>query len=135
MRHELAFLRISAGLTMLLAHGYPKLQKYSQISSVFPDPLGIGSSLSLTLVVFAEVLCALLLVLGIGVRLVALPLMITMAVAFFIVHGADPFAKKELAFMFLIAFTTIFIGGGGAYTAPTLKINSDNKYINWLFEN
>ena len=61
--------------------------------------------------------------------------MVTMAVAFFIVHGSDPFAKKELAFLFLMVFTTLFIGGGGAYTAPTLKINSDNKFLNWLFEN
>ena len=57
-------LRIGFGATMLLAHGWPKLANFSQSMNTFPDPLGIGNSLSLGLAIFAEVLCALLVALG-----------------------------------------------------------------------
>ena len=130
-----AFLRISLAATMLFVHGLPKLQNFSSIAGQFPDPLGLGSSLSLTLVVFAEFFCALLILLGIGTRLAAIPVITTMAVAFFIFHSADPFAAKELAFVFLLGFTGIFLTGTGQY--PVVKNvlpKTENSKLNYLFE-
>ena len=34
-------------------------------------------------------------------RLAMLPMIFTMCIAFFVVHGSDPFAVKELAFIYL----------------------------------
>lgn len=100
---------------MLLAHGLPKLSRYAELSSTFPDPIGLGSHFSLLLALFAEVACAGLLALGLFTRLAALNLIVTMAVAFFIVHGADPFQKKELAFVYFGMFAALFFTGPGAY--------------------
>ena len=49
----LCWLRVSTGLMMLLAHGWPKLANFSTLAKVFPDPLGVGSTASLLLAVFA----------------------------------------------------------------------------------
>ncbi|MCA9508106.1 MAG: DoxX family protein, partial [Myxococcales bacterium] len=86
----------------------------------FPDPLGLGSTLSLSLTLSAEFLCALLVVIGLFTRYVAFPLVFAMGVAFFVIHRGDPFQKKEMAFLYLMAFSTIFACGPGAYSADKL---------------
>ena len=47
-------LRILFGV-LLLSHGIQKWTNFSAMSESFPDPLGVGSTLSLGLAVFAEV--------------------------------------------------------------------------------
>lgn len=107
-------LRLGFG-SLMLTHGIPKLMAYSTLSSQFPDPIGVGSQLSLLLAIGAEVGCSLLLILGLFTRLATLPLIITMLVAALIVHGADPLAKKEAALTFLISYVTLLLTGPGRY--------------------
>lgn len=116
----LLILRASFGLTMAINHGLPKLFGFSNKMYSFPDPLGIGSTLSLSLAVSAEFLCAIAVVLGIFTRITTVPLIATMAVAFFIVHMKDPFASKELAFLYLVVFSTIFCTGAGKYSVDSI---------------
>lgn len=113
----LLLLRLGFGASMAVHHGFPKLIGFSHKMHTFPDPIGLGSSISLSLAVGAELLCALAVVIGIFTRLVCIPLIITMAVAFFVVHHGDPFGKKELSFLFLMAFSAIAATGPGAYSA------------------
>jgi putative oxidoreductase len=115
MKHDIGLLILRAvpALTMLFAHGWGKLTNFTNIMGQFPDPLGVGSSVSLALAVFAEVFCAAALALGIFTRWVSLPLIVTMIVAFFVIHGADPWQKKELSFMYLVFFlVTLLLGPG-----------------------
>lgn len=112
----LLILRMFGGLTML-THGWGKLSAFSDKMDVFPDPLGLGSSLSLGLAIGAEFGCAILLVLGIFTRLASIPLIITMAVAFMLIHGSDPFSVKELAFLYLGIYVSLFFTGGGKFVA------------------
>jgi len=117
----LLVLRLTGGLTMLLAHGWPKLQKFSDLSERFPDPLGLGSSLSLGLAIFAEVVCAALVTLGVLTRAASVALLVTMGVAFFIVHADDPFARKELALMYFGIYLALIFLGGGKYSVLKSK--------------
>lgn len=110
----LLVLRAFAGLLMLVQHGMPKLLGFSQRAATFSDPLGLGSTTSLVLAVFAEVFCALFVVLGLWTRVAAVPLVCTMLVAAFIVHADDPFAKKELALMYALPFVVLIFTGPGA---------------------
>ncbi|MEZ4815584.1 MAG: DoxX family protein [Bdellovibrionota bacterium] len=120
----LLFLRICSG-GLMLSHGFPKLQNWYSLSGSFPDPLGIGSTLSLAGAVGAEFFCALLLVLGLATRLAAVPLLFTMLVAAFLVHGADPLQKKELALIYSGMYLALIFLGGGKYSLsnyfPKLK--------------
>ena len=110
----LLVLRLGFG-GLMLTHGIPKLMNYSTLATQFPDPIGMGSQISLLLAIGAEVGCSLLLILGLFTRLATLPLIITMLVAVLIVHGADPFAKKEAALTFLISYVTLLMTGPGRY--------------------
>ncbi|SMF30482.1 DoxX family protein [Pseudobacteriovorax antillogorgiicola] len=110
----LLILRVSLGLTMLLAHGLPKIDAFPGLK--FPDPIGLGSQLSWGAAVAAEVGCSILLVLGLWTRLSLAPLIFTMLIAVFVVHSGDPFAKKELGLMYMIGYIALFIAGPGKHS-------------------
>ena len=111
----LFFLRFTSGLTMLIFHGLPKLLNIPTIFIDFPDPLNISPLLSSVSVIFSEVFCSFLLILGIKVRWAAAPLIFTMFVAGFIFHLNDPFAQKEKAILFMCMYLTTFLYGSDKY--------------------
>ena len=112
----LLLLRLGPCSFLIYGHGWGKLANYTARSETFSDPLGVGSPMSLGLAVFAEVFCSIAVMLGLLTRLAAIPLIITMGVAGFIRHAPDPFAKKELALLYLIVFVTIALTGAGRYS-------------------
>ena len=111
----LAFLRIVPSI-MLLTHGLPKFQKLISGDFEFGDPIGIGATPSLFLAVIGEFICPILVIIGFKTRWMAVPPAITMAVAGFIVHSADPFGTKEKAFLFLTFFIVIMLLGPGKFS-------------------
>lgn len=112
-------LRLLVGGAML-THGIPKLMSYATLSHNFPDPIGIGSQASLILDIGAEVGCSLLLIVGLFTRLAMLPLMFSMIVAIFLVHGPDTFAAKELAVLYMTIYIALFATGAGSLSVDRL---------------
>ena len=82
----------------------------------FGDPIGLGPEVSLVLVAFAEAICGLLVILGLGTRWACIPLIIAMFVAAFVAHAADPFGTKEKPLLFLIIFVVLLLTGSGKYS-------------------
>lgn len=121
----LLILRISAGAFML-SHGWGKFLILLGSDPIqFADPIGIGVTASLALTVFAEVFCSVFLILGLGTRFAATPLLITMLVAAFIVHANDGFGKMELALLYGVIYLVVTIAGAG-------KISIDHWIYNKL---
>ncbi len=112
----LLLLRLCAGIGMVGAHGWPKLSRFAELSGGFADPLGVGSTTSLALAIFAEVGCGMLLAVGLGTRLAAIPLAFTMAIAAFVVHAGDPWARKELALAYLVIYVALALTGAGRFS-------------------
>lgn len=112
----LLLLRLGAGGLMLFGHGIRKAQRYATLSETFSDPLGIGSVHSLNLAVFAEVVCAAMVIIGLATRVAAVNVAGTMAVAAFIVHGNDPWPKPELAIVYLVPFLVLVLTGPGRFS-------------------
>jgi putative oxidoreductase len=109
-------LRITVAVFMI-THAIPKMNKLIAGGEIqFPDPLGMGPTVSLVLAVFAELICSILIGFGFLTRLAAFPLIITMAVAAFIVHAGDPFKQKELSLMYLVLYIILFFIGSGKYS-------------------
>jgi len=107
------FLRAAFGILMFLNHGLMKLNKFSEMQNVFPDPLHIGHRFSLILVIFAEVFCSLLLVIGLFSRFAALVLLIDVGVAIFLVHLGQPIEKFELAILHATVYFSLLLIGPG----------------------
>jgi putative oxidoreductase len=104
--------RVGAG-ALLIPHGYDKLIHFVQYRSKFVNFLGMGSSVSLSLVIFAECFCTIFLIIGLFTRAVVIPLIIVMLVALFKAHGGDLFYTGEKAALFLLAFSTVLLCGPG----------------------
>jgi putative oxidoreductase len=109
----LLVLRLFTGLALALAHGMGKVPPGERfVSGVeglgFPAPLLFAWAAGLS-----EFAGGLLLAAGLFTRPAALMILITMLVAGFRRHAADPFADKEKAFLYAaIAFVFLIVGGG-----------------------
>ncbi len=114
-------LRLSLGGTMIWQHGWPKLMGFAERMDTFPDPFGLGGTFSLVLIVFAEVLCALFVMLGLWTRVALVPLIIAMAVIAFLVKGDADFSEKELAFVYLFGFLALLFTGSGRFSIDRLS--------------
>ena len=69
----LLFARVIFG-GMFLTHGLQKMMNFKALSGSFPSIMGMGSTLSLSLAIFAEVFCTLAFITGFLYRLSMLPM-------------------------------------------------------------
>ena len=111
-------LRLFLGV-MILIHGVDKLTNFDLLSETFPDIMGLGSYTSLMIAVFAEFCCSLFLMCGLLIRITVIPLLLTMAVAFFDVHDAN-FPGGELSFIYLVLLLILYFTGPGRYSVDYL---------------
>lgn len=122
----LLILRLGFGFFMLAGHGWGKLSNFAERADSFADPIGLGSTVSLALAVFAEFFCSIAIMVGFLTRLALTQLIITMLVAAFIVHLDDPlFGRpgKELALVYLTAYLTLFLAGAGRFSVDGMIAN------------
>jgi putative oxidoreductase len=114
-------LRVGSAGFLGLAHGLPKLLGFAQKADVFPDPLHVGSALSLSLATASELGGALLVLLGLFTRPAAASIVFTLLVAGFVTHGGDPWSKKELALLYVVTFLPLAIAGPGGFSLDALR--------------
>lgn len=112
-------LRLSLGILMMHT-GYNKLTHFSEYQDKFMNFLGMGSTISLALVVFAEFFCSLFLILGLFTRFSAIPLIITMCVALFKAHNAEFFGDGQVAALFLTGYLVLLFVGPGRVSVDSM---------------
>ena len=122
-------------LRLILAYGFynPAMMKLKDVNAIgewfesmgYPLPY-----LNAYLATITEGLGVILLILGLGTRIISVPLMITMLVAIFTVHYANGFNAGdngyEIPLYYLLMLFTLFIMGPGRLSADQL-INSFRK--------
>lgn len=122
----LLLLRLGLG-GLLLLHGWGKLQMVlAGDYDKFADPIGLGKQISLILVMAAEFGCAILVIIGLFTRLAAIPIVIAMGVAAFVMHADAPLsmegaaASKEPALLFMVPFLALVFTGAGIFSIDGL---------------
>jgi len=115
---------------LMLVHGVPKMGLlFSGDTVLFPSVFGLTPALSLSLTVFAEVLCSVFILAGFATRLAVVPLIVTMLIAVLVIHDNDPFSNKELALHYLVTYLVLLIAGSGKYSLDyLLYTRTDNNY-------
>ncbi|MEM5294092.1 DoxX family protein [Burkholderia sp. JPY481] len=111
----LLFLRVSASVLLLIVHGLPKVLHIGAQLGAIEDPLHLGSAFTLAFAIFAEVVCPVLMIVGVFTRLAALPILVVTVVALTLVHPDWSLEQAQFAWMLLILFGTVAIGGAGRY--------------------
>lgn len=115
----LLILRVAAGVLMM-THGWSKIQNFEGMVQSGFDPVGMGATLSVVMLIGAEFIAALFIVLGLLTRLSAVPLIVAMSVAAFVAHASDPLQVKELSLIYLTIFASLMITGAGKYSLDSI---------------
>lgn len=108
-------IRVTFGLLLLVNHGIDKLKHFAERQNTFADPFHIGHMPSLMLVLFAEVFCAVFVVLGLFTRVMTIPIVITFLVAVFMVHKGFQ-GNNEVPVLYLAGFFSTLLMGPGKYS-------------------
>jgi putative oxidoreductase len=119
-------------LRLILAYGFyaPAMNKWADIGAVatwFGESLGIPFPLlNAYMAASTEFAGVVLLVLGLGVRFIALPMMLVMVVAIVTVHLANGFSSGdngfEIPLYYLLMLFTLATHGGGRFGLDGLFI-------------
>lgn len=104
---------------LFFTHGLEKMMNFSVLSDTFPSVLGLGSYTTLMVSIFCEFCCSMFLIAGLLHRVVLIPMIIAMGVAFFDVHDAM-MPEGELALIYLVIFIILFFTGPGRYSLDYL---------------
>jgi len=107
------FLRLGMAIPLLALHGWPKWMKYAERAPGFEDPIGVGSEMALNLTIFAEVGCAVLLILGLATRFAGIIIAGMFAIIVFIVHAGDSWEAVEKAWMYGVWASAVAMIGPG----------------------
>lgn len=111
-------LRLFFGVLFFL-HGLDKMMNFNVLVNSYPDILGFGSYMTLMITIFCEFCCSLFLIAGLLVRVMTIPMIIAMGVAFFDVHDAM-MPEGELALIYFITFIILFLVGPGRFSVDYL---------------
>jgi len=109
----LLFLRASGALFLLFVHGLPKLLNFKTQLSLIEDPFHLGAYLTLSMAIFAEVLCPLLILTGVLARIACLPILFLLLVALVVVHSDWSVDQGQFGWLLIIIFTSVLIAGPG----------------------
>ena len=112
-------LRLGLGILMM-HHGYQKLIHFGEMQGKFMNFMGMGSPMSLALVVFAEFFCSLFLILGLFTRLAAIPLIIATCVMVFKAANGDVFGDGETAALYLTGYLVLLFVGPGRVSVDSM---------------
>ena len=104
--------RLSLGI-LTMHHGYQKLSHFEEMKNGFLDFLGLGSSVSLTMAMSAELFCSMFIIFGLFTRIATIPLIITMSVALFKIKEGDIFGGGESAALYLLGYLSLLLSGPG----------------------
>jgi putative oxidoreductase len=115
----LLFLRLAGCSLLLSVHGLPKLMNFSHELTVIEDPFNMGAPITLSLAIFAEIVCPILIGIGLFTRIATLPILVVLLVSLVLVHPQWSLTEGQFAWLLLILFTTIAIAGPGRYAVKT----------------
>ena len=105
---------------LLLSHGMQKWTNFDSMSASFPDPLGVGHSISLGLAIFGGACLFHRFYIRGPLSACDDPHDFYHGNGFFVIHGNDPFSLKELAFIYLVVFILMYITGPGKFSLDRL---------------
>lgn len=107
---------------MFVNHGLMKVNHFGQMSDKFANPFHVGSATTLAIVIFAEVFCSALVILGLFTRWVCIPLIIDVGFAFVKVHhmSVGPAPGGELPLLFATIFIALLFTGPGQVSVDRL---------------
>ena len=84
--------------------------------TTFSDPFGVGGEFFWALTLFSELVCTVLVMLGVVTRYTAGPPLVAMVVSAASLHGGTPWAEREILLLYALPFLVLRFTGPGDYS-------------------
>jgi putative oxidoreductase len=113
----LLVLRVWLGFGVFVKHGIEKITGFSKMQEHFPDPVGIGSTASLSFALVSDAVCSILVIIGLATRFSAAFITVNLLAAFGLLFKFSlEKPHSELVFVYLGGFIVILLAGPGKYS-------------------
>ncbi len=113
----LLLLRLWLGFSLFIRHGIEKFSHFSTMKQHFPDPLHVGTGLSLSFALVSDGICSVLVMAGLFSRIATLVIVLNLLVVFVTLHhltfGED---HAELVYLYLGGFLALLAAGPGKFS-------------------
>ena len=116
------YMRLFTG-AMMLFHNIGKIQSYNEIIGSYPALLHIEPAAVFVIVTVAEALLAVLIIMGLWVRMSAL----VMSLGILLMFAWGGFGAGEPEFAWLGIYVFLIVSGGGLYAFDAALLPSDRK--------
>ncbi|MEM6718002.1 MAG: DoxX family protein [Bacteroidota bacterium] len=113
---SLLVFRVLVSLSMINTHGMKKLLNFEETTQHIPDPLGVGGEISAMIAIVANIVAPVFVIFGLATRLAVLMILSVTLMGFFVVHGNDPWAVRDIPLMYSLAYLLILYVGAGKYS-------------------
>lgn len=117
----LLWVRVASSALLCFGHGVGKYHVLKTDPSAFPDPLGLGPTLSILSSMAVECLASAFVALGLLTRLACLSILATMATIAIVVHRHDGWAQTEPSVLFFLLFSIVLGLGPGRYSLDAMR--------------
>lgn len=120
----LLVLRVCTAVLVILIHGLPKLMHWQAEMQHIDDPLHLGGAITLACALFAEIICPVLIIVGLWTRLACLPMLFLLAVSMWLVHPDWTLEQGQFGWLLMILFSGIALAGPGRFVVFPAKKGS-----------
>lgn len=119
----LLLLRVGICFNLFVKHGFEKITGYSQAAVHFKDPIHIGQHASLTMALFSDSICSVLIAFGFATRAASLYVFTMLFIIFALVHQFQYFGAPEhveVVALYMSAFLGLIFTGPGKYSIDAM---------------
>jgi len=112
----LLIFRILLSIELFRVHGLKKFRLENGEKEHVPNPLHLPDKLNGMMATLSDTVAPFLIILGIGTRLAALPVIGVTAIGYFVVHRKDSPEVRDVPYMYTLCYLLILALGAGTYS-------------------
>lgn len=109
--------RILLAFELFRVHGLKKFRVENGEREHVPNPLHLPDKLNGMMATLADTVAPFLVMIGIGTRLVVLPIIGVTAIGYFVVHRRDNAEVRDVPYMYTLCFLFLLCMGAGTISA------------------
>jgi putative oxidoreductase len=118
----LAF-RILLAIELFRVHGMKKFQVSKGEKEHVPNPFNLPDKLNAAMAAISDTVIPLFVVIGLGSRLIVIPIICVTGIGYFVVHRKDSAAIRDVPYMYTLSFLFLLILGFGTFSVDHYLFN------------
>lgn len=116
--------RVFLMLELFRVHGMKKFRVENGQREHVPNPLHLPEKLNSLVATFSDTVVPILVIIGVGTRLVLLPSIGVTAIGYFVVHRKDSIEVRDVPYMYTLSLLLLWAVGPGTYALDNYLLHT-----------